>query len=172
MSEEFVNKVAESGIITIDLEKYFPKEDVVMFDIKDYLFMGLILKEKDFRQALKELDVEKYQNKIVAVTCSADAIVPMWAYMLISSTLQPTSKEIIFGNENEVKTKLLIRNILQINKEDFIDKRIVVKGCGETPIPEEAYLEVTNLLRPVVKSIMFGEPCSTVPIYKKAKENL
>jgi len=171
MSEEFVNKVAESGIITLDLEKYFPKEDVVMFDIKDYLFMGLILKEKDFRQALKDLDVEKYQNKIVAVTCSADAIVPMWAYMLISSTLQSSSKEIIFGNENEVRTKLLIRNILQINKEDYIDKRVVVKGCGETPIPEEAYLEITNLLRPVVKSIMFGEPCSTVPIYKKGKEN-
>jgi len=167
MSEEFVNKVAESGIITLDLEKYFPDEDVVMFDIKDYLFMGLILKEKDFRQALKDLDVEKYQNKIVAVTCSADAIVPMWAYMLISSTLRSSSKEIIFGSENETKTKLLIRNILHINKEDFIDKRVVVKGCGETPIPEEAYLEITNLLRPVVKSIMFGEPCSTVPIYKK-----
>jgi len=172
MSEEFVNKVAESGIITLDIEKYFPDENVVMFDIKDYLFMGLILKEKDFRQALKDLDVEKYQNKIVAVTCSADAIVPMWAYMLISSTLQSSSKEIIFGNENEAKTKLLIRNIRHINKEDFIDKRVVVKGCGETPIPEEAYLEITNLLRPVVKSIMFGEPCSTVPIYKKAKENL
>jgi hypothetical protein len=167
MSEEFVNKVAESGIITLDLEKYFPDEDVVMFDIKDYLFMGLILKEKDFRQALKDLDVEKYQNKIVAVTCSADAIVPMWAYMLISSTLRSSSKEIIFGSENETKTKLLIRNILHINKEDFIDKRVVVKGCGETPIPEEAYLEITNLLRPVAKSIMFGEPCSTVPIYKK-----
>lgn len=171
MSEEFVNKVAESGIITLDLEKYFPEEDVVMFDIKDYLFMGLILKEKDFRQALKDLDVQKYQQKIVAVTCTADAIVPMWAYMLISSTLQTVSKEIIFGNENEAKTKLLIRNILHINKEAFIDKRVVVKGCGENPIPEEAYLEVTNLLRPVVKSIMFGEPCSTVPIYKKAKEN-
>ena len=172
MSEEFVNKVAESGIITLDLEKYFPGEDIIVFDIKDYLFMGLILKEKEFRLALKELDVQKYQNKIVAVTCSADAIVPMWAYMLISSTLQSGSKEIIFGNENEVKNKLLIRNILRINKEDFIDKRVVVKGCGETPIPEEAYLEITNLLRPVVKSIMFGEPCSTVPIFKKAKENL
>jgi hypothetical protein len=171
MSEEFVNKVAESGIITLDLEKYFPDAEIVLFDIKDYLFMGLILKEKDFRQALKDLDVQKYQQKIVAVTCTADAIVPMWAYMLISSTLQTVSKEIIFGNENEVKTKLLIRNILHINKEAFIDKRVVVKGCGEMPIPEEAYLEVTNLLRPVVKSIMFGEPCSTVPIYKKAKES-
>ena len=167
MSEEFVNKVAESGIITIDLEKFFQAEEIIVFDIKDYLFMGLILKEKDFWQALKELDNEKYQHKIVAVTCTADAIVPMWAYMLISSTLQPASKEIVFGTKNEVKTKLLIRNILQIRKEDFADKRVVIKGCGETPIPEEAYLEITNLLIPVVKSIMFGEPCSTVPIYKK-----
>jgi hypothetical protein len=167
MSEEFVNKVAESGIITLDLEKYFPEEEIILFDIKDYLFMGLILKEKDFRQALKELDDEKYQHKIIAVTCTADAIVPMWAYMLISSTLQKASKEIVFGNESDAKTKLLLRNIHQINKEDFIDKRVVVKGCGETPIPEEAYLEITNLLIPVVKSIMFGEPCSTVPIYKK-----
>ena len=167
MSEEFVNKVAESGIITLDLEKYFPEEEIILFDIKDYLFMGLILKEKDSRQALKELDDKKYQHKIVAVTCTADAIVPMWAYMLISSTLQKASKEIIFGNETDAKTKLLLRNIHQLNKEDFIDKRVVVKGCGETPIPEEAYLEITNLLIPVVKSIMFGEPCSTVPIYKK-----
>jgi hypothetical protein len=167
MSEEFVNKVAESGIITLDLEKYFHEEEIILFDIKDYLFMGLILKEKDFRQALKELDDKKYQHKIVAVTCTADAIVPMWAYMLISSTLQKASKEIIFGNESDAKTKLLLRNIHQLNKEDFIDKRVVVKGCGETPIPEEAYLEITNLLIPVVKSIMFGEPCSTVPIYKK-----
>lgn len=167
MSEEFVNKVAESGIITIDLEKFFPAEEIIVFDIKDYLFMGLILKEKDFRQALKELNNEKYQQKIVAVTCTADAIVPMWAYMLISTTLQPVSKEIVFGTQNEAKTKLLIRNILQIRKEDFADKRVVIKGCGETPIPEEAYLEITNLLIPVVKSIMFGEPCSTVPIYKK-----
>lgn len=167
MSEEFVNKVAESGIITIDLEKFFPAEEIIVFDIKDYLFMGLILKEKDFRQALKELNNEKYQQKIVAVTCTADAIVPMWAYMLISTTLQPVSKEIVFGTQNEAKTKLLIRNILQIRKEDFADKRVVIKGCGETPIPEEAYLEITNLLIPIVKSIMFGEPCSTVPVYKK-----
>jgi len=170
MSEEFVNKVAESGIITIDLEKYFPTEPIIVFDIKEYLFMGLILKEKDFRQALKELDLQKYQNKIIAVTCTADAIIPMWAYMLISSTLQPISREIIFGNETEVKKKILLRNIHRINKESFSDKRVVVKGCGEQPIPEEAYLEITNLLRPVVKSIMFGEPCSTVPVYKKPKE--
>lgn len=170
MAETFVNKVAESGIITIDLEKYFPQEETVIFDIKDYLFMGLILKEKEFRLALKELDLQKFQNKIVAVTCTADAIIPMWAYMLISSTLQPVCSEIVFGDEKDAVLKLLIRNIHRIDKEDFADKRVVVKGCGDKPIPEEAYLEITNLLRPVVKSIMFGEPCSTVPVYKKAKE--
>ncbi len=169
MSEVFINKVSESGIVTIDLETYFPKEQIMVFDIKQYLFMELILKEKDFRQALKELDTEPYKNKITAITCSADAIIPMWAYMLIASELQPVAKIVILGSEEEARKKILIKNIQQINTEEFIDKRIVIKGCGETAIPEEAYLEITNLLRPVAKSIMFGEPCSTVPVYKKAK---
>ncbi len=167
MSEPFINKVAESGIITLNLEEYFPKEQVVIFDIKDYLFMGLILKEKDFRQALKDLNLEEYKNKIVAVVCSAEAIIPMWAYMLISSVLLQTAHTVMMGNENEVIKKTLIKNIQQIEIKEFTDKRIVIKGCGETPIPEEAYLEITNLLRPVAKSIMYGEPCSTVPVYKK-----
>lgn len=169
MSEVFINKVSESGIVTIDLETYFPKEQIMVFDIRQYLFMELILKEKDFRQALKELDTEPYKNKITAITCSADAIIPMWAYMLIASELQPVAKIVILGSEEEARKKILIKNIQQINTEEFIDKRIVIKGCGETAIPEEAYLEITNLLRPVAKSIMFGEPCSTVPVYKKAK---
>ena len=169
MSEVFINKVSESGIVTIDLETYFPKEQIMVFDIKQYLFMELILKEKDFRQALKELDTEPYKNKITAITCSTDAIIPMWAYMLIASELQPVAKIVILGSEEEARKKILIKNIQQINTEEFIDKRIVIKGCGETAIPEEAYLEITNLLRPVAKSIMFGEPCSTVPVYKKAK---
>ena len=167
MSEPFINKVAESGIITLNLEEFFPKEQVVIFDIKDYLFMGLILKEKDFRQALKDLNLEEYKNKIVAVVCSAEAIIPMWAYMLISSVLLQTAHAVMMGDENEVTKKILIKNIQQIEIKEFTDKRIVIKGCGETPIPEEAYLEITNLLRPVAKSIMYGEPCSTVPVYKK-----
>jgi hypothetical protein len=170
MSEPIINKVTESGIITLNLESYLPGEIITVFDIKDYLFMGMILKEKDFRQSLKELDTNKYQNKIVAVTCSADAIIPLWAYMLISSILQPVANTIIFGNEEEAKKKTLIKNIQKINPSEYTDKRVVVKGCGEIFIPEEAYLEITNILRPVAKSIMFGEPCSTVPIYKKTKE--
>jgi len=170
MSEVFTNKVAESGILTIDLETYFPKEEIVVFDIKDYLFMELILKEKDFRAALKELSLEKFEDKIVAVTCSADAIIPMWAYMLIAAQLQPVCIHVILGNASEVEKKLLLQNIQRIDISAYIDNRVVVKGCGEKPIPEEAYLEITNKLRPVAKSIMFGEPCSTVPVYKKPKE--
>jgi len=170
MSEVFTNKVAESGIITIDLETFFPKKEIVVFDIKNYLFMGLILKEKDFRAALKELSLEKYEQKIVAVTCSADAIIPMWAYMLIAALLQPVCIDIILGTTDEVEKKLLLQNIQQIDVAAYMDNRVVVKGCGEKPIPEEAYLEITNKLRPVAKSIMFGEPCSTVPVYKKPKE--
>ena len=170
MSELFTNKVAESGIITIDLETFFPKEEIVVFDIKDYLFMGLILKEKDFRAALKELSLEKFEQKIVAVTCSADAIIPMWAYMLIAAQLQPVSIHVMLGTADEVQNKLLLQNIQQIDVTAYMDNRVVVKGCGEKSIPEEAYLEITNILRPIAKSIMFGEPCSTVPVYKKPKE--
>jgi Protein of unknown function (DUF2480) len=168
MEEMIKNKVTESGIITLNLEDFFPKEEVVMFDIKDYLFMGLILKEKEFRQAIKEMDLSKYQEKNVAVTCSADAIVPMWAYMLISSALVSIAKEVILvNNETEARKKIQIRNIRKIDNSIYADKRVVIKGCGEEAISEEAYLEITNMLKPVVKSIMYGEPCSTVPVYKK-----
>ncbi len=169
MAEVFINKVAESGIVTLDLEAYYPKDEVLLFDMKDYLFMGLILKEKDFREALKGLDISVYKDKIAAITCSADAVIPMWAYMLVASVLQPVVKEIVFGNEQAAKTALLMKNIGMIPVNDFTDKRVVIKGCGELPVPEEAYIEITKLLRPVTKSIMYGEPCSTVPVFKKAK---
>jgi hypothetical protein len=167
MDELLVNKVSESALITLNLEDYFPTEEVAVFDMKDYLFMGLILKEKDFREALKNLDLTTYTNKAIAVTCSADAVIPMWAYMLVASYLQPVATEIIFGTTEELKNKLLLNNIAQLPIDDFADKRVVIKGCGDLPIGEAAYLEATKLLRPVAKSIMYGEPCSTVPIYKK-----
>ncbi len=169
MSEVFVNKVAESMLTTIDLEEFYPKEPTAIFDMKDHLFMGLILKEKEFREALKNIDFTIYQNKNVAITCTADAIVPMWAYMLATSYIQPFAKEIIFGNENFLHQTLFLKKLAAINIDDYIDKRVVIKGCGELPITELAYVEITKLLRPVVKSIMYGEPCSTVPIYKKPK---
>ncbi len=167
MEETLINKVAESGIITIDLEQYYPADPVVVFDLKDYLFMGLILKEKDFREALKNLDTSGYRDKIVAITCSADAIIPIWAYMLVAGLLQPVARTIVYGNEEKAIRETWIKQIAGIRPEDYADKRVVIKGCGERPIPEEAYVTATALLRPVVKSIMYGEPCSTVPVYKK-----
>jgi hypothetical protein len=162
-----VNKVAESGLITFDLENYYPKGETAVFDLKDYLFMGLILKEKEFRESLKNLDWEVYQNKYVAITCTADAIIPVWAYMLVASYLQPLAKDIVLGDEKELHRTLFLKNLATVNVIEFTDKRIVVKGCGQMPIGEFAYAEITKLLRPVAKSIMYGEPCSTVPIYKK-----
>lgn len=167
MSEALVNKVAESGIITLDPAVFVPAGDMVVFDLKDYLFMGLILKEKDFREALKQLDWEQYRDKNIAVTCSADAIVPVWAYMLVASGLQPVAREIVMGDEQELQKQLFLKNISQLNIKDYEDKRVVVKGCGDMPIGDFVYMEITRLLRPVVKSIMYGEPCSTVPVYKK-----
>jgi hypothetical protein len=167
MNETIVNKVAESGLITLDLEQYYPKEEIMLFDLKDHLFMGLILKEKDFREALKNTDWEIYRNKFVAVTCSADAIIPPWAYMLVASYLQPVGLDVIMGDEKEVCKTIFLRNIGGISVNEFAGQRVVIKGCGDTPIGDFAYMEITKLLRPIAKTIMYGEPCSTVPIYKK-----
>jgi len=168
MSDEIINKVAESGLVTIDLEKYLPKKEAIaVFDLKEFLFMGMILKEKDFREALKQHDWEKYRNKHVAITCSADAIIPVWAYMLVTTYLQPVAKETIVANEKEIYKTIFLKNISSINTSEFTGSRIVLKGCGETPVDDFAYAEATRILLPVAKSIMYGEPCSTVPIYKK-----
>jgi hypothetical protein len=167
MEEQIINRVSQSPIITLDLEAYFPREEIVVFDMKDYLFMGLILKEKDFREALKNLDLHLYAGKAVAVTCTADAVIPVWAYMLVASYLQPVAAELFFGTAWELKQQLLLRNIAGLDLNQFADKRIVIKGCGDKPVGEAAYLEATRLLRPVAKSIMYGEPCSTVPIFKR-----
>ena len=167
MDEAIINRVNESALITLNLEEYFPTEEIALFDMKDYLFMGLILKEKDFRETLKNLDLTIYTNKTIAVTCSADAVIPVWAYMLVATYLQPIAKEIFFGTIEELKNQLLLKNISALDLTDFTDKRVVIKGCGELPIGEAAYLEATKLLRPVAKSIMYGEPCSTVPIFKR-----
>ena len=167
MAELFNNKVAESGLLTIDLASLLPSNEIILFDIKPYLFKELILKEKEFRASLLNIDWSIYQDKIVGIVCSADAIIPMWANMLIVSSLHPYSKAVYFGDENKVREQLLQESISKINTELYIDQRVVVKGCGETPIGESAYIAITQKLRPLVKSIMYGEPCSTVPVYKK-----
>ena len=167
MSEPFINKVAESGLVTLDLEQYFPRGEVALFDLKDHLFMGMILKERDFREALKNKDWSVYQDKNVALFCSADAIIPVWAWMLAAAYLQPVAKELVMGDEKELHKQLFLKNIAAIDTGEFTDKRMVIKGCGDTPIGDFAYMEITKKLLPVAKSIMYGEPCSTVPVYKR-----
>ena len=166
MSDMIVNKVAGSGLITIDLEKYLPGGEFTSFDLKDHLFMGLILKEKDFREALKNLDWSVYKDKNVAINCSVDAIIPAWAYMLVASYLEPVAKEVYTGSEAEMFKHIFLKNIESISKQEFAGQRVVVKGCGDTTIENFAYAEIAKQLRPIAKSIMYGEPCSTVPIYK------
>jgi Protein of unknown function (DUF2480) len=167
MAELFNNKVAESGILSIDLASLLPSNEIILFDIKPYLFMELILKEKDFRATLLTTDWTIYQDKVVGIVCSADAIIPMWANMLIVSALNPFAKAVYFGNENKVREQQLLENIGSLNINEYNDQRVVIKGCGDIPIGESAYIAITQKLRPVVKSIMYGEPCSTVPVYKK-----
>jgi hypothetical protein len=166
MENELVNKVAQSGIITFNLENYFTPGERVLFDIKDLLFEGLMLKEKDFRAFVKEHDWTQYKDKFIALSCSTDAIVPIWAYMLLTTQLEPYAKKIIFGNLGLLETILYNDALSKVKPEDYRGQRVVIKGCGDIYVPESAYIEITRLLRPVVKSIMYGEPCSTVPLYK------
>src|SRR5665647_294401 len=167
MEDSIINKVAQSALLTLDLAKFYPEGETVVFDLKHYLFMELILKEKDYREALKNVDWNIYQDKNVAITCSTDAIIPLWAYMLATTYLEPFAKEIVFGNEEQLFNILFIKNLWKLDPKEFEGKRVVVKGCGDKKIPEIAFVEVTKILRPVAKSIMYGEPCSTVPIYKQ-----
>jgi hypothetical protein len=166
MTEKIINKVSQSALLTLDLEQFFPKEKISVFDLKPFLFMELLLKEKDFRASLSATDWTIYKNEIVGIYCSADAVIPVWAYMLVTSYLQPYAKEVIMGDETIVLRQVITNHIQAVNPEDYKDKRIVVKGCGDRPIGDFAYLEITKLLRPVAKSIMYGEPCSTVPVFK------
>lgn len=165
--EALRNKVAESGIITINLENYIPQEEICSFDIKDFLFMEMLLKEKEFRQSLDNHNWEQYSNKHVAIFCSTDAIIPMWAYMLVASRLTPIAKSVFEGSSEELYKKLFLDKIQAIETQEFEDKRVVIKGCGEKEIPPYAYTAISNQLLPKVKSLMYGEPCSTVPVYKK-----
>lgn len=169
MEKEIINKVSQSGLITIDLEEFYPSGDRVLFDIRNLLYQGLILREKDFREFINNKDWSEYQDKYVALICSADAIVPTWAYMLLATQLEPYAKKVVFGDLEILETILYNEILSKINVDDYKDARVVIKGCGDLPVPKAAYVEITRLLRPVAKSIMYGEPCSTVPLYKKAK---
>lgn len=167
IQENFVNKVAASGLITFNLEDYLNQGERVVYDIKDNLFHGLMLREKDFREFIKTHDWTAYNGKNVAITCSADAIVPTWAYMLLANKMKPYANEIVFGSLETLEAVLFTKALAKIDLNAFAGERVVVKGCADIDLPVSAYVEITNLLTPVVKSIMYGEPCSTVPIYKR-----
>lgn len=167
--DEITNKVANSGIITIDLEEFYTPGERVLLDIKPLLFQELILKEKDFREFIKTNNWEQYKNKFVAIVCTADAIVPTWAYMLLTLALEPFAKKVVFGNLDFLENELFIEKLEKLDLTLFKDARIVMKGCGEKSIPVNVYLHLTAKLKPLVKSIMYGEPCSTVPLYKAPK---
>ena len=167
MEEVFINKVANSGIETINLETYFPVGDRVSIDVKELLFMELVLKEKDFREWIKANDWTQYSEKFVAVYCSSDAIVPTWAYMLISSKLSGIAQKVVFGDLNALESALWENALNTLEVENYKDKKVVIKGCGDLPVSAAAYTNISSKLVPVVQSLMYGEPCSTVPVFKR-----
>lgn len=167
MEETIVNRVAGSGIITLNLEQYLHPGKRMEIDVKDTLFMGLILKEKDFRDWIKNHDWEQYRDANVYIHCSADAIIPTWAYMLIAAKLSGIANFYLFGNAEALDAALFIKALSQVQPEEYHDKRVVIKGCGDQYVSPAAYVEITRMLQPYVKSLMFGEPCSTVPVFKK-----
>lgn len=169
MSDEIINKVANSSLINIDLEDFYPEGPRVIFDLKDWLYEELILKEKDFRQNLKEHDWWQYEGKYVAMTCTADAIVPSWAYLLVATYLQPVAKKVIQGTLKDLDQILYTEIIANLPIDEYVDGKIIVKGCSRKPVPESAYVQLIEKLQPVVNSFMFGEACSTVPLYKNKK---
>ena len=167
IQENIINKVAESGLMTIDLANHAPTAAIRIYDIKENLFHGLILKEKDFRAFIKEHDWSQYSQQHVGIICSADAIVPTWAYMLLTTKISDYALSIHFGNEETVRNMLFEQNLNNIDYSLFQDQRVVVKGCGEIEIPESAFVTFTANLYKVAKSVMYGEPCSTVPVFKR-----
>ncbi|HMS30534.1 MAG TPA: DUF2480 family protein [Saprospiraceae bacterium] len=162
-----VNRVEQSGLVTIYPEKYLPEQEVVEFDLKPFLFMELILKELDFRDSLKKMDWTIYSKKNVAVICSVDVIIPTWAYMLVSSYVQQNQGNAYFGTKEEVVRHLISQKIEALDVEIWRDKKLVIKGCSDIPIPASAYMDLMKKLQDVASSIMYGEPCSTVPVFKR-----
>jgi hypothetical protein len=167
VAAEIVNRVATSALATLDLEEYYTPGERVLFDIKPWLYQELILKEKDFRDHIKLHDWGQYKGKLVTIACTADAIIPTWAYMLVTIALQPYAKFVCFGSIDELETQLYSHALREIDWQKFNNAKVVIKGCSKVEVPIATYVEATNYLRPIAASIMFGEPCSTVPLFKK-----
>lgn len=166
MPDEIINRVANSNLVTINLEDYYPKGARIVFDIKDWLFEGFVLREKDFREQAKQFDWSQYQDTYVALTCSSDAIIPAWAFILVSIHLEPFTKKTVIGNLEQLETAIYQDVLQNLDVSEFKDKPIIIKGCSKKPVPQNAYIMLANKLKPVAKSIMYGEACSSVPLYK------
>jgi hypothetical protein len=166
MSNKIINRVANSKLVTIDLEDYYPKGERVLFDIKDWLFAEQILKENDFRESVKNYNWKAMQDKYVALTCSTDAIIPSWAYLLISVSLAPYAKKIVVGDLQLLESLIFQEIIDQLSTKEYKDKPCIIKGCANKPIPQTAYIQLISKLIPIAKSVMYGEACSNVPLFK------
>jgi hypothetical protein len=169
MSDEIINRVANSKLITIDLEDYYPKGQRILFDIKDWLFEGFVLREKDFRTQVANYDWSQFNESYVALNCSSDAIIPGWAFMLLSIHLEPYTKKTIIGDLEQLETSIYQDIINNLDITTYKEKPIIIKGCSNKPVPQNAYIMLTNKLKPIAKSIMYGEACSSVPLYKSPK---
>jgi hypothetical protein len=167
--DQIVNRVTNSSLVTFDLEDYFVPGVRVQLDIKDQLYEGLILKEKDFREFIKGNRWEEFQDKFVAIHCSVDAIVPTWAYMLLAIAMEPFARKVVFGTLEELEVAIFQDSLKSVDWASFKDSKVVIKGCSKVNVPVAMYVDVVNKLRPYVSGIMYGEPCSTVPLFKKAK---
>lgn len=167
--KEIVNRVSESALVTFDLEQYYQLGDRILVDIKDQLYEGLILREKEFREFIKSHDWSIYQDKFVAITCSADAIIPTWAYMLVAISLRPFARTIEFGTLGQLEEKLFQQTLSEVNWEQYRDAKVVMKGCSKVNVPTSAYVWAVAKLQPLASSLMFGEACSTVPLYKRKR---
>lgn len=171
MQEEIINRVANSKLITVDLEDYYPKGSRVLFDIKDWLLEGLVLREKDFREHAANHDWSQYEDSYIALTCSTDAIIPAWAFMLISIYLQPFAKKTVIGDLEALETSIYQDIINSLDISVFKNKSLIIKGCSKKPVPRNAYIMLANKLKPIAKSIMYGEACSSVPLYKNKQSH-
>jgi len=169
MEGEIINRVANSALVTFDLEQWYPEGNRISLDISQWLWEGIVLKEKDFRDALHLLDLSQFQDAYVAVHCSSEAIVPAWAYMLVATTLTETARKVVFGSLEDLETVLYTELIQSMDISEFVDKPVIVKGCSHKPIPNNAYLLITQKLKTVARSVMYGEACSSVPLYKRKK---